>query len=293
MLSSGPHLHTRADAYLSEDRIYYGADTYNINYKDEIVNARGKAYFRRDTLSVRAREITIYYGENEKKAYFFDRVKIRDTEENYELLGDYAEAHFREEFLLVENNVEFINDRGTVSAGKGESRGMETFTFKEDVSFISETLHIESQSLDVNKDDTALFREEVHVSFLENGDDLYCRTLIYGFATGDSEFREDVVYIQREETEQEEPLIITSGIAQLYSDDDLFLLMDGVYITNGTYSLTAPMVKFYRESGVIESIGETIINDGSRSIYCDRMELFLDEKRIAFFGEIQGIFNLE
>ena len=43
-----------ADAYLAEDRIYYGADSYNINYKDEVINAKGNAYFRRANLSIRA-----------------------------------------------------------------------------------------------------------------------------------------------------------------------------------------------------------------------------------------------
>jgi len=34
-----------ADAYLAEDKIYYGADSYSINYEKEIITARGHAFF--------------------------------------------------------------------------------------------------------------------------------------------------------------------------------------------------------------------------------------------------------
>ena len=37
------------DAYLSENDIYYGADSYQINYEKEIITAEGHAFFKKDS----------------------------------------------------------------------------------------------------------------------------------------------------------------------------------------------------------------------------------------------------
>jgi len=294
ILITGYRVSLRADAFLAEDRVYYGADSYNINYKDEIINGKGNAYFRKEGTSVRAREIVIYYGKNEKRAVFHRNVRIYDSERNYELRGDYGEAYYGDEYVAVQGNVIFIDDQRKVTAGQGESRGMKSFTFTEDVLFIDEGVTVQSQTLEVQPDETALFRDDVHVVFTESGDDLYCDALTYLIETGDSECRGNVIYMQKGSEEgEEEPFVVKSEMAQFFSESNLFLLMDGVYVTNGRYSFTAPIVKYFRERRVIESVGETVIKDSIRTVYCDRMVLDLNENKITFFGTIQGVFNLE
>jgi hypothetical protein len=286
-----PLLH--ADAYLSEDRIHYGADTYNINYKDEIISAKGDAYFKREDMSVRAREIVIYYGA-EKKALFRRDVRVLDHEKDYVLRGDYGEAHYRDDFLFLEGNVSLAEEAWTVTAGRCESRGGSSYTFMEDVRFSDEEVAVSSRNLQVQPEMDAFFSGDVHAVFTESGDHLHCLELTHHFETGDSEFRGNVIFIQEQSgDEDEQPFVVKSENAQFFNERDLLLLMEDVYVTNGTYFLTAPMVKYFREKRLIESVGETVINHGSRTVYCDRMELDLEQKKIAFFGAIRGVFDLE
>lgn len=283
-----------ADAYLADDRIYYGADTYNINYKEEIITARGNAYFRKGSASVFATRIVIHYGENEKRAFFFNKVRLLDKEAAYELRGDYGEGYFKDDFYIVTGNVIFIDGERRILAGRAETMSLDDFYFTEEVTYSDESVTIRSQRLDLSEEDSALFQDDVHAVFAENGDELYCRTLTHFFKTGNDEFRDDVIYIQKESgNEDDEPLIIKAELVQYYHDDDFFLLMDSVYATNGSYSLKGPMVKYFRDQQVLESIGSTVIHDGQRTIYCDRLSLNVAEGEIAFFGSIQGVFDVE
>jgi lipopolysaccharide export system protein LptA len=282
-----------ADAYLSEDKVYYGADSYKVNYKDEIIDAKGNAYFRREGISVRAREITIYYGA-EKKALFRNDVRIRDLEQNYELRGDYGEAYFSRDYYFLKGNVSFSEGERVVTAGRWESTERESHKFSDGVRFNDGEVIISSRNLEIRLERTAFFSEDVHAVFAESGDSLFCRELTHHFQTGDSEFRGNVIFLQESSGEEDQqPFVVKSENAQFYKERDLFLLMDDVYVTNGTYSLTAPMVKYFRDRRVIESLGETVINNGPRTVYCDRMELDLEQKKIAFFGTVRGVFNLD
>jgi lipopolysaccharide assembly outer membrane protein LptD (OstA) len=287
-----------ADAYLSEDRVYYGADTYRINYKDEIINATGNAFFKREGLTIRSQEVVIYYGEDKKKATFHRGVKLQDRKNSYELYGDYGEAYFREEHFVILGDVVFIDDTRRVTAQRGESRKMETFSFTENVEFSDSQVTVISQSLNIQQDHRVIFRDDVRAEFVESGDVLYCRTLTYDVVTGDSEFRGDVIYIQgtgsSEDSEGDTgPVLVRSEVARFISTEDLLLLMESVYVTDGEYALRAPMIKYYRERNFLESVGDTVIFDGQKTLYCDRMELDLDERSLAFFGSIQGVFDLD
>jgi hypothetical protein len=283
-----------ADAYLAEDRIYYGADTYKINYKDEIITALGNAYYRKGSASVYARRIVIHYAENEKKAFFFDDVRLLEKDRGYELEGDYGEALFRDDHYVVTGNVVFMDEKMRVSAERAESVRFEDFRFFDEVTYSDESVTIQSRTLDLREDDSALFQGDVYAHFTESGDELYCRVLTHFIDKGNSEFREDVIYIQKEtDAGDERPFVIKAEMAQYFRDTDLFLLMDGVYATDGRYSLRGPMVKYFREFQILESIGSTVVHDGKRTIYCDRMQLDVDEEEMAFFGSIRGVIDVD
>ncbi len=283
-----------ADAYLAEDHIYYGADSYNINYKEEVINARGNAYFRKGKTSVYASRIVIYYGENEKKALFFDKVRVHDAETDYELSGDYGEGYFKDDYYIITGNVRFIDGERHIVAERAEMKSLEDISMTEDVAYSDEDVTIRSQRLDLRKNERALFQDDVHAVFTEMGDEVFCRKLTYFFNTGNQEFRDDVMYIQRDRMNEEgNPLIIKAELVQYDSEDDFFLLMDSVYATDGRYSLRGAMVKYFRDREVLESFGNTVINDGLRTVYCDRLFLDLPNSDVSFIGSIQGVFDAE
>ena len=283
-----------ADAYLAEDRIHYGADSYNVNYKDEVINATGNAYFRRGNTSVRASRIVIYYGPNEKRALFFDKVRLHDEETDYRLSGDYGESYFKDDTYIIKGNVRYFDGERQITAGKAETKGLEEISITEDVTYSDENLSITSQRLDLWQDEKAIFHDDVHTVFNEMGDEVFCRRLSYYFETGNQEFRDDVLYIQRDRVnEKGDPFIIRAEMVRYDDEKDIFLLLDSVFATDGKYSLRGVLVKYFRDREMLESVGSTIINDGRRTVYCDRLFLDLPSSDVSFIGSIQGVFDVE
>jgi hypothetical protein len=95
----------RADAYLSEDKVYYGADSYTVDYDKEIVHAKGRAFFRKGDRSVFSDRIVIYYGKQEKRALFYDNVVVKDMKSGYTVTGERAEARFSDYYRIEKFNV--------------------------------------------------------------------------------------------------------------------------------------------------------------------------------------------
>jgi lipopolysaccharide export system protein LptA len=279
-----------ADAYLAEDKIYYGADTYFINYDDEIIKAKGHAYYRRGMNEVTASEIIIYYSDEIKKAYFYNDVLVKDKEERVEIRGNYGEAHFKKDYYFVDGNAVYTDELRRIYSGKIESSRGTYYLFTENVVFDDQDVRIHSNSLEIDELDNAYFTDDISAVFLNTGDELYCGLIKYSINTGDSEFRNDVVYIQKE-NDDEDTLIVKAENAKYYHTGNYFLLMDDVYILSNEYSLSSSMVKYYREAGIVESFGETVMHDGRRTVYCNNMKLNLDEKKVVFFGPVKGVFR--
>ena len=283
-----------ADAYLAEDRIYYGADSYNINYKDEVINAKGNAYFRRANISIRASRIVIHYGKNEKRAYFYDNVRLHDTDTDYTLIGDYGEGYFNVDHYFITGNVVFTDEERKIAAQRAETEGLEEIIFTDNVFYSDEDMNIASQQLTLWKKEKALFQNEVHAMYIEKGDEIFCGRLAYHFETGDQEFKNEVLYIQRERTdEKRDPFIIRAELVQYDHEKELYLLMDRVFATDGIYSLRGALVKYFREREALESIGNTVINDGLRTVYTDRLYLDVQNSDVSFMGASRGVFDVE
>jgi lipopolysaccharide assembly outer membrane protein LptD (OstA) len=283
-----------ADAYLAEDRIYYGADSYNINYKDEIINAQGNAYFRKEGLSVKASKIVIYYAEDEKRALFYDRVQLEDSETGYVLHGDYGEGYFNDEVYILTGNVNLIDGERRIQGQRAETEGLDFISITGNVIYTDENLTITAQRLDLWKEDRAQFQNDVHAVFTDMGDEAFCRRLTIFLDTENQEFRDDVLLIQRKSSsENADPFIIKAELVTYEKETDFYLFMERVFATDGRYSLRGALVKYFRDSEILESMGNTIINDGDRTLYSDRILLDVSNNDISFIGSIQGVFDAE
>jgi lipopolysaccharide export system protein LptA len=279
-----------ADAYLAEDKIYYGADSYFVNYDDEIIKAIGHAYYRRGLKEVSASEIIIYYSDEIKKAFFYNNVLMKDKVKKAEIHGNYGEAHFKKDYYLVDGNAVYTDQFRTIRSQKIESDRSTYYLFSENIVFDDQDVRIRSQSLEIDEHDNAYFSDDISAVFLETGDDLYCGSIKYSINTGDSEFRNDVVYVQKKNDEGD-TLVVKAENAKYFQNGNYFLLMDEVFILSKEYSLSSSMVKYYREAGIVESFGETVMNDGSRTVYSTNMRLILDEIEVVFFGPVRGVFR--
>ena len=88
----GIPVYTYADAYLSEDRVYYGADSYTVDYDKKVIHALGHAFFRKQQKTIHADKILIHYAKDEKKAFFFNNVVIKNRADESQIHGNYGEA---------------------------------------------------------------------------------------------------------------------------------------------------------------------------------------------------------
>ena len=117
--------HLYADAYLAEDRIYYSADSYKIDYENEIIYANGHAFFRKEDKVVNADRIVIYYAQGQKWAKLFNNVVVLNEIDNNRISGEYGEVLYNEDIYTIRGNTVYTDEEieitsDAVSTYKGE-----------------------------------------------------------------------------------------------------------------------------------------------------------------------------
>ncbi len=288
-----PLLSLYADAYLAEDNIYYGADTYTLDYDRKVIRAEGNAFFERGQVMVSARKIVIHYAKEVKKAYFYRNVVIRSEANKSEVRGDYGEAHFRDDYYRIEGNVLYRDEKRRIRSKKIESEGMKRFIFSDDVEYSDGDVTVRSKFLEVDENDTALFREGVATTFIQTGDELYSESIRHFSRSGYTEFQGDVLFMQdRESGGDEGSLIARAEAVRHFRDGGYFLLLNDVYIMNSRYAFSGSVVRYYREKGMLESQGGTVVYDGRKTIYCDGMKVDLDSGEVSFFDSVRGVISV-
>jgi len=278
-----------ADAYLAEDKIYYGADSYSINYDDEIITARGHAFFRRGDVTVYARKIVIHYADREKHAFLYREVRVENSAQNFTITGDYGEARYLEEYYFVEGNGKFRDSERSIEAVKIESEGWKQYTFSESVVYTGRDIRVTAQTLRVDERNIAHFDGNVHTVFLDSGDEIYCEKIRYFSDTGSSEFHGDVLYIQKENEDRKHTLVVRSDIMRYDSDSQMLILIKDVYMMNGEYTVYAPLARYDMEKGLFRTMGDTIVRKDRDTVYCKG--LVSEVGSVELTGSIQGVFG--
>jgi lipopolysaccharide assembly outer membrane protein LptD (OstA) len=257
-----------ADAYLAEDKVYYGADSFSVDYEQKIITAVGNAYFKKETRRVDADRIVIHYAVDRKIAYFYGNVIIVDETDKSRIDGNYAEARFRDDYYFVEGNTVYSDEKRRVTSRRIESRKDEGYNFIDEVRYSDGTYAIASSLLHV-KDDVALFKGDAHAVT----------------------FQDRVLYIQREGEGDDNSLVIQSDVMRYFRDGDLFVLIGNVYMLNGSYTVRASVVRYRREEKLLEAVGDIVVWDGDKYVYCNNLEYNVDTDSVLFFKEVKGVFR--
>jgi lipopolysaccharide export system protein LptA len=285
-----------ADAYLSEDRIYYGADSYTVDYNKEIIYAERHAFFKTETRQVNADKIIIYYSKNKKRAEFFENVVLRDLKKVVQIKGKNARAFFKEDIYEVEGDAVYTDENRQINSQKirtvGKNGGSEETRFSGDVRYSDEAYVIHAADLFI-LEGLSEFNENVEVHDREEGDHIYCGSLSYFEETGDIIFLDDVLYIQKEEKENEESLIIKSNAIRYFQENDIFLLLGNSLILNGELSIKASTAKYFRKEGILKASGQVVVNDGKKYIYCNDLSFDVDAKKVVIYNSVRGLFSTE
>lgn len=282
-----------ADAYLAEDSIYYGADTYTLDYAKKVIRAEGKAFFERGNWRVSARRIIINYAEGVKKAFCYGNVLVRNRATGSELRGNYGEAHFKDDYYMIEGNALYKDELRSVRANKIESKSFKHFICSDNVEYLDNEVEVHSRFLEIDENGTASFREMVSARFIKTGDEIYSESIRYFSGSGDAEFVGDVLFIQADSPSRTESSLISRSEALRYlRDEDCFLLLNEVYIMNRKYSFSGSVVRFYRDRNLLESTGETVVWEVGKAIYCNGMLFNINTGEVLFSGSVRGVVDV-
>jgi lipopolysaccharide assembly outer membrane protein LptD (OstA) len=279
-----------ADAFLSQDRIYYGADSYTVDYELKIINAVGHAYYRKEAKRVDADRVVIHYEENRKVAYFYGNVVLVDSADKSRIGGSYAEARFREDYYFVEGDPVYSNEETRITSRRIESREDEGYCFIDDVRYSDGTYTIASSSLYV-KEGVALFEGEAHAVHVESKDSIRCGAITYFLSSEDLLFREKVLYIEGEGGEDDDALVIQSDVMRYFRNGDMFVLIGNVYMLNSSYTLRASVVRYRRKDKLLEAVGDIVVWDGDKHVYCNNLQYDVSTDRVVFLKEVRGVFS--
>jgi lipopolysaccharide export system protein LptA len=279
-----------AQAYLAEDRVHDGADTYTVDYEKKIIQAVGHAFFRKQKRRIDADRIIIYYAEDKKIAYFYDNVVLTNEADGSVLTGNYAEARFREEFYYIEGDTVYRDDKRTITSQKAEAKEGEGYTFIDNVRYSDGTYVITASSLHIG-DVQALFKENVHALQVKSGDNVYCDELTYFVEQGNMSFHNRVLYIEGNDEKGGDSLVVKSHEIRYFHDDDMFILIGDVYILTDKYTLRSSLVRYYKGTQVLKATGDIVVFDGEKYVYCNNLEYYIDEKRALFYNSARGIFK--
>jgi lipopolysaccharide assembly outer membrane protein LptD (OstA) len=290
----------RADAYLSEDKVHYGADSYTIDYDKETVQAKGSAFFRKGDRSVTSDRIVIYYGKQEKRALFYDNVVVKDMKSGYTITGERAEARFARDYYRIEGNSMFEGEARNVRSSVIEQRAEGDFLFTGGVRYSDARYEVGAPLLRL-REGSAQFEkgsgEAVEALDKESGDRIYCDSLRFDERSGDLVFSGDVLFFQGEKQKSASLeksaslLVIRAEEIRYLRAADIFYISGNVYLSDGSLSLGAPEAEFSRSDGVLTARGGAIMREGARTVSSASMRIELDTKRLIFFDEAKGVFG--
>ncbi len=277
-----------ADAYISEDKVYYGADSYTIDYEREIIYAKGHAYFKKEDRRVQADRIKIYYSRDKKKAEFFNNVWVQDLTQLSEIRGDYGKALFKEDTYIIEGNAVYTDEKRTVSAQRIQRLKDQRILFSEGVMYSDGTYEIKASKLDISGN-TAEFTSNVGALHLESGDIVYCNSLTYFADLENVTFQGEVLYLQKKEQEGKDALVMRANGVRYFKDQDVFLLLGDVLILTERFTMSTSVARYMRNKRKLESTGDIVVSERTNYIYCNRVSYDEQTKRIIYFNTVQGI----
>jgi lipopolysaccharide assembly outer membrane protein LptD (OstA) len=308
---------SHADAYLSEDKVRYGADSYTVDYDREIVTAKGRAYFVKGGRSVYSDRIVIYYGRSEKRALFSGNVLVKDQEGAYRVTGERGESRLTRDYYRIEGNAALESGARVVRASAIERREDGELLFTGDVRYTDPRYDVSAPLLRV-QGGSALFEkgpaQAVEVLETASGSRVYCDSMRYDEMSGDLLFSGDALFLQggggskpageadagrkygAAPGESASPrnsasiFVIRAGEIRYLREFDTFYLYGSVYAFDDSMSLSAQEAEYARAERVLSAKGGATLREGERTVSSSRVRIELDTRRVMLYGDAEGVF---
>ena len=274
------------DAYLSQSDIYYGADSYQINYEKEIITAEGHAFFKKDSKLLTANKIVIYYSKDISMAKGFGNVRLRDNYDGSSISSNYGEAHFNENLYLLKGRVRYRRENIKVLSDSMKvyrsSENQDIYEFSGSCIFNNENYRIESEELTV-KGDTAVFTGSVRVDSVDGHEKIRGGKLVYNMDSGDTAVTGDVIY----ENFKEKFILIGDYLNFIKSANTTYVIGNAFLITDN-YSIGSETMTFDADQSIFKASGNVVVISENVVTRCDSYTLNRREKRSDFLFDVRG-----
>jgi len=281
-----------AEAYLSEDMIYYGGDTFTIDYSKEIIYAKGNAFFRRGEKTVRAKRIVIYYSKDQKRAELFNDVIVVDRTENITIRGEYGEAFYLQGIYRIQRKAGFKDPKKEITSDLIETKKDSYTRFEGNVNYEDNNYTITAPLLTISEG-TAIFSSGVSALGKNTDDRLYCDSIIYLLDSGKTTFQGDVLLIQGNNNDNHEKPLIMAGVIKYLPEEESYILLENVFIRTPDTAIKAPVVSYFREKGYMHAYGGVSIHQQGRDIYSGDVEYYSETENVVLYGMAEGVFKPE
>jgi lipopolysaccharide export system protein LptA len=276
-----------ADAYLAEDRIYYSADSYKIDYDNEIIYANGHASFRKQDKIVSAERIIIYYTKGQKRAELYKNVVLLNETDGSRISGDYGEALYNEDIYAVEGNtvyadgdIEITSDR--ISTYKGEET-----RFSGNVRYSDGDYEIKAPILSIAGDE-ATFKSKSEALHVESGDMVYCDSISFNTKTEDAVFQDNVLYEQSEK-EGEDSLLMKSDTARFFRESDTYIFLGNVFVLNNKFTAQSSVARYVRNERILNVSGNIVLQEGDKYTYCTSANMDENTEKTVLYNKVSAV----
>ena len=276
------------DAYLAEENIHYGADSYKINYEKEIITARGNAYFKKGNKLILADKIVIFYSKDISKAECFGNVILKDKDNNSIIRGHYGFVKYSQKLYYLSGNVSYSREDVSISSDKLFYYSKENlYIFQDNVFYKNDNYSITSDKLEIDINKAEFYGEVVLVNN-EKSEILSSRYMEYSLKDDNSLFKGNVIY---QSSSPENLFLVYADAIEFMKDLNTYYLINNVFIISNSYRINADFMVYDKNKDYLKAIGNVIARNKKFQVRGDTYTIDNINKEIDVLREVRGVYK--
>ena len=277
------------DAYLSNEDIHYGANSYKINYEKKIIIATGNAYFKKEDKLLLANKIIIFYSKRLSEAKFYGNVVLKDQNNNSTIKGRYGFVKYARKIYFLSGNVKYKDSNEEIFSDRVyyfSKRNL--YLFEGNVDYKNVEYNITANKLKINED-KAMFYNRVKLINNEKSETLNSNYLDYNLKNNDSFFKGQVIYQSNRENNN---FLVSADVIKYKKDTNDYYLINNVIIISKNYMIDADFMVYNSNKDYLRAVGNVIARGKNFIIRGDSYIINNVSKEINFLKNIYGVFKI-
>ncbi len=137
--------------------------------------------------------------------------------------------------------------------------------------------------------DIATFKKESEALHLESGDRIYCDSISINTNTGDGVFLEKVLYVQEEEEEGEDALLIRSDTVRYFKESGTYIFLGNVFALNKDFTAQSTVAWYMSDTGILKASGDIVLQEDEKYTYCNNANYDENTEKTVLYNKVNGI----